>query len=307
MEIDLLDTIRHRINAGDREGARLELAELLETDPDNADGWALFAVVVADPAEKAECYRQILRLDPENRLATAWLEALAPQAPAFSDREEVPRQEGTDLQCEECGALAQVRSVGPLREKRVVCPFCGAERDLPDTIRREERVREREDAPEGGSQAIESIRPESRGEQAPEAGGTPAADELERLMNELRLSVLDEDTLKELGESGLDGLSSEQVVASPAPQVEKRSVIDRLFGRRREEETLNLDAVGDLEGQLDALAQTGRLGPGDIIRLAGGPLPARDRRKCPGCGAVVSRNAAKCPWCSAPLPHVGDE
>ncbi len=45
------------------------------------------------------------------------------------------------------------------------------------------------------------------------------------------------------------------------------------------------------------------LTPEEIIKLAGGPLPAEERRRCPKCDAVVSRSESKCPWCSAPLPE----
>jgi len=52
------------------------LAELLETEPDNADAWALLATLLTDPAEQAQCYREILRITPGDRQAAAWLAAL---------------------------------------------------------------------------------------------------------------------------------------------------------------------------------------------------------------------------------------
>lgn len=80
MEANPLDPIRHLINAGDERGARLALAELLEAEPDNADAWALLAILLIDPAEQARCYREILRITPDDRQAAAWLESLAGQA-----------------------------------------------------------------------------------------------------------------------------------------------------------------------------------------------------------------------------------
>jgi hypothetical protein len=71
-----LETIRLQVHAGDREGARLALADLLKAEPDNADVWALLAILVKEPDEQAECYRQILRIDPGNRQAAMWLEML---------------------------------------------------------------------------------------------------------------------------------------------------------------------------------------------------------------------------------------
>jgi hypothetical protein len=53
--------------------------ELLEAEPDNADAWALLATLLTDPAEQAQCYREILRIAPEDGQAAAWLESLTGQ------------------------------------------------------------------------------------------------------------------------------------------------------------------------------------------------------------------------------------
>ena len=74
---ELLDPIRHRITAGDRDGARLDLLEILKADPDNAEAWSLLATLLPEPAEQIECYRQVLRIDPADRQAATWLEALS--------------------------------------------------------------------------------------------------------------------------------------------------------------------------------------------------------------------------------------
>lgn len=39
----------------------------------------------------------------------------------------------------------------------------------------------------------------------------------------------------------------------------------------------------------------------DIIQLAGGPLPAEERRTCPHCDATISKAATRCEWCGASL------
>ena len=77
MQANVLDPIKHLINAGDQRGARLALVELLGAEPDNAEAWALLAIVLTDPAEQAQCYREILRITPDDRQAAAWLESLA--------------------------------------------------------------------------------------------------------------------------------------------------------------------------------------------------------------------------------------
>jgi hypothetical protein len=77
--------------------------------------------------------------------------------------------------------------------------------------------------------------------------------------------------------------------------------VDRILGSARDG-ALDDDAdEADLD-QIGGLSQPGKWTPEDIIRLAGGPLPPEERRKCLKCGAVVSRTESRCPWCSAPLP-----
>ena len=76
MTANPLDPIRHQITTGDRQGAKLALLELLEAEPANTDAWALLATLLADPAEQARCYREILRITPGDSHAAAWLESL---------------------------------------------------------------------------------------------------------------------------------------------------------------------------------------------------------------------------------------
>lgn len=82
MQTNALDSIRHQINSGERQEARIRLVGLLEAEPDNADAWALLAILLTHPAEQARCYREILRIDPGNRQAALWLEALGAAQPA---------------------------------------------------------------------------------------------------------------------------------------------------------------------------------------------------------------------------------
>ncbi len=306
MDDDPLSMIRHRINAGDREGARQQLVDLLDTDPKNVDGWALLAILLTEPAEQAECYRQILRIDPEHRLAAAWLDALTRSTADSSVREEVSPQRGASLRCKQCGGLVELHFVGELRDSRAVCPYCGAHIDPLDTLAREEWTREQEELPEEGAGSTESVRVERRGDELSEQWVPPTAEELGKLLREIDLSDADEETLRQSMGRGLADETSEQMVAPSANQTAKRSFLDRVLGRRARE-TPRIDMLADLADPIEALAQTGRLGPGDIIRLAGGPLSPQERRNCPECGAVVSRTEAKCPWCSAPLPDPGRE
>jgi hypothetical protein len=91
MTTDSLGVIRRRINMGDREGARLALLDFLKTDPDNTEAWALLAILLKEPVWQAECYRQVLRIDPENRQAALWLQALSRQSSGSSTQVEHAR------------------------------------------------------------------------------------------------------------------------------------------------------------------------------------------------------------------------
>jgi hypothetical protein len=305
MESDLLDAIKHRINAGDREGARLELVALLKSDPDNADAWALLAILLKDPAEQVECYRQILRINPGDRQAAAWLEALSPHVPEAPAREEPPTPEKWTLQCTQCGGVTEVRFVGELRDKRAFCPHCGSQIDLPDTFQRVERRREQEQLPGGASRIVDSVRIETRSDHSPGEGPPREVGDVDQLLQDLALPDLEEETLQQLGEQGMVGGASEQILRSSGTGAEDRGLVDRML-RRVRGDALNDELDAAALDQAEDLPLPGRLGPEDIIRLAGGPLPPEERRKCLKCGAVVSRSESRCPWCSALLPGAED-
>ena len=93
MKANSLDPIKHQINAGDQRGARVALVGLLEAEPDNADAWALLAILLTDPAEQAQCYRKILSINPNDRQAEIWLEALTGQATEQPTSAQPPAQQ----------------------------------------------------------------------------------------------------------------------------------------------------------------------------------------------------------------------
>lgn len=303
MDNDLLGAIKHRINAGDREGARLELVALLKSDPENTDAWALLAILLKDPAEQVECYRQILRINPDDRQAAAWIEALSRHLPKETDREEPPTPEKWTLQCNNCGGVTEVRFVGEMRDKRAFCPHCGTQIDLPDAFQRMERRREQEELPGGGSRILESVRIETRSDYLPGEEPPNQVGDIDQLLQDLDLPDLDAETHQESGKQGMVAEMSEQVLRASSTRTEDRGLVDRMLRRVRGESSDDVLDAATLE-QLGDLAQPGRLGPEDIIRLAGGPLPPEDRRKCLKCGAVVSRSESRCPWCSASLSDV---
>jgi hypothetical protein len=148
--MDLMNALRQRIETGDREGALRALAAILRADPRNVPAWMLLAALIKDPARQADCYRQVLRLDPANPQATARLRALTlkiPEAPPQS-----PGQRGAEsyIHAKKPGRLAGLQAPanagdvrpqsgqlspddviqlagGPLPpEERWACPQCGA-------------------------------------------------------------------------------------------------------------------------------------------------------------------------------------
>jgi hypothetical protein len=294
-----LDAIRHQINAGDREGARRELVALLGIDSDNLDAWALLAILLKEPTEQAECYRQILRIDPENRQAAAWLNALRPQLLEAAAQEGPSPVEGRTLKCQECGGVTEVRFVGELRDRRVFCPYCGSQIDLSDVFTRMEPGREQEQPPEGGVRSFDAVSTEASHDQVPGAQLPPETDDVDRVLWDLDLPDVEDETAGQVRPGGfVDGASTERI-RPIGPRKGDKSFLDRLLGRPRtgpedSELTPDLDRGEDV-------SQSGSLNPEDIIRLAGGPLPEEERRKCPRCGAIVSRSENRCPWCSAQL------
>jgi hypothetical protein len=84
--MDELDFPRKLFSLGDKEGTLQELARLIQMNPRNIDAWLLLADVVHENAKKADCYRQILRLDPENKQAQQGLQNIV-QNGAVDDRQ----------------------------------------------------------------------------------------------------------------------------------------------------------------------------------------------------------------------------
>lgn len=63
------------ISRGEKAKALTELARILREDPKNIEAWSLMAHALEDPQKKKDCFRQILKLDPNNELARNALEA----------------------------------------------------------------------------------------------------------------------------------------------------------------------------------------------------------------------------------------
>ena len=74
--MDPLEIPKHLIQIGDTNRACIELGKLLRADPNNLEAWELLSTLLVDPNQKADCFQQILRIDPENTTAAQHLQAM---------------------------------------------------------------------------------------------------------------------------------------------------------------------------------------------------------------------------------------
>ena len=136
-----LDAIIQRISAGDTEGVERALVSLLRDNPQNADAWMLLATLYDDPSRKADCYRQVLHINPSNRRASIQLQALTnlPSKLPFQGKSSTERDQA--MRCPQCGGAMEVQYIGEMRDKRAVCEYCNTEVDLPDSYQRVKKTR----------------------------------------------------------------------------------------------------------------------------------------------------------------------
>jgi hypothetical protein len=258
-----LHRVRRKIEAGDLESAKRDLVEILRADRENILAWAFLALVLDDPIKQADCYRQILKIDPANREAAARLQRLMRHTPSRPGTHESPRAQTREtLRCPQCGGPMEVRFIGDLHDKWAVCPYCGTRVDLPDSYERVEREHTEEKHLWGSRRVDREVvhrRRDAFGEQP------------------WRPDIDSDEGSDSLGRSG--DYRQERVV-----HVEKH---------------LEGGISGFLSGALDAVVsrRMGELTPGYIISLAGGALPPEERRACPECGATISKHADRCDWC----------
>jgi hypothetical protein len=278
MEANPLDPIRHQINAGDREGAKTALAELLEGQPDNADAWALLAILLTDPAEQAQCYCEILRIDPNDRQAAIWLESLSAQSEEPPEAQSVARDSGR-RECPRCGGMIAVSPLEGAPRSAAICPYCGYALEPADISGESGPALEHKGSSDDAEEEMEWI---------------PEGVDLDQLLDTLPLPGTVDETQ-----------ASAHRPATPPRPVGRKGLLNGLLGRLRRE-TSDTQADDLVMSQVEASSAAGALTPDLILQLAGGPLAPEERRECPTCGAVVSRLEKKCPWCSAPLPELED-
>jgi hypothetical protein len=77
MADNILELIQICVSSGEKDDARNMLTGVLRADPGNVPAWELMAKLSDDPLKQADCYRQILHIDPNHSLAKEKLEALS--------------------------------------------------------------------------------------------------------------------------------------------------------------------------------------------------------------------------------------
>jgi hypothetical protein len=314
MAIDL-ETIVQQINSGDYRGAEQALRSLLRGDPKNVDAWMLLATLTQDPAQKAACYRQVLRIDPGNRRAEKRLIALSGEGAAIHSPKDTSSREET-TRCPQCGGAMAIRFLGAMRDKRAICPFCSTQVDLPDSYSRVERKRTHERRL-NGTRTVEETVVETRQDGKLDAEDltrlSPEIQEALRLLKEKAPGTLDDELLEALKASGIQpskeaGLPSAVSAASlpqgdsnqeTAPSMEQLPQEVRLKTEERTQGFLSRWFPKKRKPK----RKPGELSLAEMIDMAGGALPPQDRLECPNprCGATISKDAAKCPWCGEKL------
>jgi hypothetical protein len=311
-----LDNIQTKIKAGDIDEAKRALAILLRSEPQNIDAWALLATLLDDPIQQADCYRQILRIDPGNRRSADKLQMLTSPAQGSSPQRQPAPEEKPVLLCPQCGGAMEVHFIGEMQDKRAVCSHCGTEIDLPDSFRRVRRRRTQEQR-FGDSHTVEETIIETRhdGELSAEAIETlpPELQEMLRILKEKGPGAIDEEFLQKLRSRGInvsfdaDAFDSDDLQAlqergfdiHPDPKLSRSSKTVLVKTEQEEEGFLGwlLSKIGS------AMLKSGSLPPTEIVTLAGDALPPEESRKCPNpnCDAVISKEATKCPWCGKSL------
>lgn len=147
-----LKAIWKKAQTGERAVALRELGQLLRTDSENVPAWLMMAALVEESAQKAECCRRVLRLDPENAQAQAWLQQLQPaalpdpfdepvpepklepkpkRASSVSAPQKIPLTTAVSLTCPNCNAAMDARPGPP---PHGFCGYCGTEVDLTKIV-----------------------------------------------------------------------------------------------------------------------------------------------------------------------------
>jgi hypothetical protein len=265
--MEILEQIKELIRKGNRETAYQEVLRVVNYDPANKDAWWLMLALLDDGAKKADCYRQILKIDPQDQTALLHLAQLTTPTRKEDIEQEHPSH------CRQCGGDLEVHFIGELQDKWAICPYCSGKIDIKDSYRRIEHTK-KESKGLLSSKTVETTVIETRSDKPIEELSPEEAE----LMRRMGISPESQKTT---------GKSSYSVKFS------KNSKLNDLLGN------LDISFENDDLGSLSDAAH--------VIRTVSGktnvvePLAPEERTKCPHCDATVSIKAVKCEWCGKSL------
>lgn len=127
--METLESIKSMIQKGNRKGAFEQLCKLLRSYGNNKDAWWLLLALVDKPRHKQDCYQNILRIDPTDKVAKKHLETLWKVDTGELTLEYVER---TNVKrCPTCSGDLEIHLIGELKDNWNTCPYCKAKIDTP--------------------------------------------------------------------------------------------------------------------------------------------------------------------------------
>jgi hypothetical protein len=305
-----LEPIIELMNSGDYEGAEHALVTLVSVESQNPDAWMLLGHLREEPSQKADCYRRVLRIDPGNERARDRLQKLMKETGKSLHRWDFPKEEKL-LRCPKCSAAMNVGYIGDMKDKRVICTFCGTEIDLPDSFKRETHK------PTGEQGVISSrivdettieTRDDGRSEVEEETSGAAEVQEMIELLEQQGITELDIDFLKKLQSHGISlSVNPDAEDLAPAQTPEEGEEFEDAFTDETSPPQKEPPDIGLLEEFLEKMGfvkqESDEPTAEELTAMIEETPPASQRRTCPNprCGASIPKNAKWCPWCSTEL------
>ncbi|MBN2044058.1 MAG: hypothetical protein JW757_03480 [Anaerolineales bacterium] len=317
-----LEPIIQHINAGNYRRAERALEAFLLHNPKIIDAWMLLGQLRDDYSGKAECYRQVLSIDPGNVRAERRLEAIEKQIQELPSEAPAPPKTNQPIHCPQCDAIMELRQNGSEESRHAFCVYCGTQLDLAEpypqrTIRLtlEERLQGNHTdgtIPHNGSR---------NGTSNLKVNGSipPELMEILEILKTIGPEGVDEDYLENLRSKGIDIAFNPEAVDSeilaelqngeydPSLEIKHtrslKSVLLGLDEQNGRSHTAMLSGLGITIKTPDSKSSAADILALDMLASIGKPLAADDRQKCPNptCGAVIPKDSIRCSWCGREL------
>jgi hypothetical protein len=295
------NAILEMVKSGKRKETLPKLSSFIKKHPENKEAWWLMLSMVDGKAKKADCYRQILKLDPNDVIARAHFDALL-EVDVDEERievsDETPDKSLPD-RCPNCAGDLDIHFIGELKDKWAVCPYCQTKIDLPDAFRRVKRISEEHER-KGKKTRVETTVIETRGDKQIDFENLPP--EVQELLKDgtsdgsgkLRREILEKVTK---GGIAIQKLENENTWLKKNGEFSSELLHELLSMKSPENATVKEFLAFLVEAE--RLSKEIPLEESQVHLLEA--LPADEQVNCPQCDAVISKFADKCEWCSEPL------